>query len=196
MSIEEHFEIHMRQGDLSACLRLGKILNKSFSELSKISSDNQKSRVRAGTHPFVNSEIQREHGKRSFLSQQKNGTHLFLNTGYQKAHAVARVKNGTHPFLRRPDGSSISSDNIKNGTGSFSKSKNPNYLKICCLTCKKEVNLPIFYRNHLSTCRGKNPKYYDPENKMCCLTCKKTVVLPVFKRRHANDLCKNPTNDK
>lgn len=196
VSVEEHFAIHLSQGDYAACIRLGKILDKSAEELSRISSENQKKKVKSGTHVFLNSEVQSELGKRSFKKQKEEGTHLFLQKGYQQALAIKRVQNGTNPFLKRKDGSSVASDNMLNGTSAWCKKNNPNYFYVCCLNCEKEVNIPIFHRNHETNCRGKNVKYYDPEHKVTCLQCKKTVVFPSFKRNHLMRSCKNNDNDK
>ena len=196
VSVEEHYNIHLTQGDYAAALRLAKMLDKTVEELSKISSENQLKKVNEGTHVFLNSELQSELGKRSFKKQKEAGTHLFLKDGYQKELAIKRVKNGTNPFLKRKDDSSTSSDNVKNGKSPWAKNNNPNYFNICCLKCKKEVSIPIYYRNHLTTCRGNNVKYYDGSHKVTCLLCKKTVVFPCYKSNHLTGKCKKNIIDK
>ena len=53
LSIQEHYDVHYNQYDWAACHRLGKLLNKSASEISSLSSEAQQSRISDGTHHFL-----------------------------------------------------------------------------------------------------------------------------------------------
>lgn len=44
---------------------------------------------------------------------------------------------------------------IADGNNGFCKDRNPSYIKMSCLGCKKEVNIAIFGRNHKKNCGEK-----------------------------------------
>lgn len=48
--------------------------------------------------------------------------------------------------------SEIGLQQIADGQNGFCKDRNPNYIKVACLGCRKEVNIAIFGRNHKSKC--------------------------------------------
>ncbi len=186
VTIEEHYRIHEAQGDVGACVAI----------LMRMNSTPEERKALAKLAHEKNPEICRKAGLASYKSQKEKGTHLFHQSGFQRKVANDRVKNGTHPFQRRPDGTSLAMDQVKNGTNTFASERNPNNTMISCVNCKKEVCLPIFYRNHEHNCKGSNPKYYDPNNKIGCISCKKIVVFPVFKRNHLSGKCQMNEKDK
>lgn len=52
VSLQEHYEIHLRQGDKGACLQLARELKRSGSEKSQHARDHANNRVKNGTHNF------------------------------------------------------------------------------------------------------------------------------------------------
>lgn len=91
LTINEHYDIHHKNGDYYACIAIGKRMNKTKEELSKLATDENLKRVQNGTHPWLGgNEVNK------------------------------RVKNGTHHLLKRPDGSSIGKETqqrlVDNGT--------------------------------------------------------------------------------
>lgn len=186
LTIKEHYHIHEQQGDVGACVAILMRMNVSPEDRRKLAvQSNQR-------YPH----IARNGGKASYASQMKNGTHLFHQPNYQSNLAKKRTSEGTFHFQRRTDGTSFAMDQVKNGTNTFASSRNPNNTKISCLNCKKEVNLPIFYRNHFDNCKGSVSKSYDPANKISCIACRKTIVLPVFRRNHLSGICQMSKKDK
>jgi hypothetical protein len=186
VTIEEHYRIHEVQGDVGACLAILMRMNSTPEERSNMAKlAHQK-----------NPEIARKGGLASYKSQKEKGSHIFHQPGQQRELAKVRIEKGTHPFQRRPDGTSLAMDQVKNGTNTFASERNPNNTMVSCVNCKKEVSLPIFYRNHEHNCKGADPKYYDPNNKIGCVACKKTVVLPAFKRNHLSGKCQFDKKDK
>ena len=112
VSMQEHYDIHLRQGDWAACIRLARNLNRSqeeISELARLSSrrlvasgshhllggEGNRKRVANGTHNLLGGEIQR----RASQKRVANGTHNFLGGEIQRRTAQQQLVDGTHPFL-------------------------------------------------------------------------------------------------
>lgn len=152
VSIREHYNIHYRQGDWAACLRMSARFNMSPEELSKLGSLSQKKRVEDGTHHLLGGEIQRKmvrEGTHHLLSGKiqsianaarvENGTHNFLGPETNKK----RIKDGTHHFL----GSSLNKKRLDLGTHNFTQ-------KWKCQHCDKEgQNLASYHRWHGKNCK-------------------------------------------
>ena len=60
VSIQEHYDIHLRQCDYAACILLAERMNKSGEELSRLSKANAELRVKSGTHPWLNANIEKK----------------------------------------------------------------------------------------------------------------------------------------
>jgi len=71
------------------------VCNKMASEITTLWNQE---RVKDGTHPFLNSDLQRELAKRSNEKQMKKGTHKFLNPSFQSQVQKERFLKGTHHF--------------------------------------------------------------------------------------------------
>lgn len=101
LSIQEHYDVHYSQGDLSACHMIALRSGKSPEELSKL----QKERVENGTHNWAGPESNQKRindGTHNFLGENnpshervKNGIHN-LQGGKNPTHR--RLKEGTHHF--------------------------------------------------------------------------------------------------
>jgi hypothetical protein len=101
LTIQEHYDIHYAQGDLSACHMIALRSGKSPEELSRI----QKERVENGTHNWVGPESNQkriDEGTHNFLGERnpshervKNGTHNLQGNNNPTHH---RLKEGTHHF--------------------------------------------------------------------------------------------------
>lgn len=156
VSIQEHYDIHYKQGDWGACYYIGLRMQMTPAELSVISknrceywvikgihpwqtrndgSSSTGDRVNNGTHPWLkgNSQTRMSSMKAAELNNDRvrARSHNFLARDNGTSVASDRVSSGTHHFLRRPDGSSIQTDRVKAGTHHFLKdktgNKNPNY---------------------------------------------------------------------
>lgn len=142
VTIQEHYDIHHRQGDFAACILIQNRMSCQLtsSEISKLSRAANLKRVADGSHHLL--------GKNNYRHERiANGTDHMLGEG-NPAHQ--RIKDGTHNFL-----------------GDMS----PNNIRVSCLCCKKEINLPTFYAIHNDKCnKGRNiyrldPTIYTFENK-------------------------------
>ena len=59
VSIQEHYNIHYKQGDWAACHRIAVKMKLSHQEISELATKNNLKRVADGTHPFSLNEIWR-----------------------------------------------------------------------------------------------------------------------------------------
>lgn len=98
LSIQEHYDIHLAQGDIGACraIRLRMETGQKDKEiLSELSKKVQKERVENGTHNFLkdgfHSDIQRK--------RVEDGTHNFLREGFQKEIQNKLIEEGKHHLL-------------------------------------------------------------------------------------------------
>lgn len=128
VSLKEHFDIHLKNGDYKACaLIAGRMNNPNLKRMmnekakEKISLF-QRKKVKDGVHHLLSGDIQRKANK----ERVNNRTHNFLNKEWHKTKNRKLVENGTHPLLRKPDGTSIggnsSKERVKNGTHHFQNS--------------------------------------------------------------------------
>ncbi len=99
VTIQEHYDIHLRQEDWNACLLIAKrmllspqIQNELNRKGAKLNSDK---RVKEGTHHFLGGKIQ----KKVQDERVKSGNHHWLSGDLQRDHQNKRVKSGTHQFL-------------------------------------------------------------------------------------------------
>jgi HNH endonuclease len=113
VSIQEHYDIHYAQGDYGACWLISRKMGLTTEQLSDLSKKVQKDRKEKGTHPFLNSEIQRSNALKQIANGQNNlvngvnpvykrieeGTHHFLNSEYQRNLQLKRIEKGTHHLL-------------------------------------------------------------------------------------------------
>lgn len=92
VTIQEHYDIHYAQGDITACLLMAKRMKLSPEEKSKLA----KKQFENGANPFIDyltPEQLSNKGKKANRTRVENGTHNFLGK-MNPSHE--RVKNGTH----------------------------------------------------------------------------------------------------
>jgi hypothetical protein len=173
VSIQEHYNIHLSQGDYYAALLISSRMNldhKSKSELARLNAFKQ---IENGKNGFINSN----------KTRMLDGTHHFLNKEYQEnVKNIMRKKllDGTHHMI----GNTNNKRRIELGTHNFIVL---NSIQYHCLVCDKTGKGPAFKANHFPKCeaiiphsgprgkikRTKNPtklecphchKMYDPGN--------------------------------
>jgi hypothetical protein len=102
VSIEDHYQLHLKQHEYAAARLLAIQMNRSPEEISELSrktiAETNQTRINAGTHHFQGPTT----------NQRKN---------------AKMIKDGTHPFMKRADGTSITSDRIADGTHPFCNSE-------------------------------------------------------------------------
>lgn len=73
VSLQEHYEIHLREGNLWAALRLAQRLGMSQEQISDLSRQTQLKRISEGTHPFQVPGICSKGGKKGIRHVKENG---------------------------------------------------------------------------------------------------------------------------
>lgn len=107
VSIQQHYNIHFEQGDLGACYKIASRMGQDPFLISELASAHakflNKRMFENGTHPFLDSNSQREKQTRKL----EKGIHHFQDPEWQKQKTKNAVENGKHNFLggeiqRRP----------------------------------------------------------------------------------------------
>jgi len=141
VTLQEHYEIHLRQGDKKAAARLAMALKLSPIEISELASAANKERVEKRIHNLQ----KRPDG--SSVSKDRLSNPNYVN-----------------PFARRPDGSSVTSD--RNQSGPNNPQYDPKVYKfknlktgdtIECTQYELRIKFNL-HASNLSQVIGKNPR--------------------------------------
>jgi hypothetical protein len=161
VTIQEHYQIHLNQGDWNACLRMSYRMGISPEEKSELARKNALKRVQDGTHHWVGPE----HNK----SLIERGIHPFLNREAARQRNLKRIAEGTHNLTgeSNPVYKSISkgqhhfqTDNpskkmIANGTHHF-LTNHPNKIQVTCPHCNRTGGATNMKRYHFDNCKKKS----------------------------------------
>lgn len=160
MSVQEHYDIHFKQKDWSACLLISRSMKISPEEKRKLAKLSAEKRLAEGTHNFLN--------KDSNENRVKAGTHNFLGGEIGGRTSRRRVSEGTHIFL----GGSVQKKQILDGKNKLvggqlqresakkllQEGKHHSQKINKCEWCHKEILGNIFYRYHGVKCKKYSPK--------------------------------------
>jgi hypothetical protein len=161
VTLQEHYDIHYRQGDWAACHFMSiQRLASTPEEISTLSKKANSDRLNNGTHNFQTREDgtsyqqdRVESGEHHFIGGEiqririENGTHHFLDSEYQKDVNRKRVENGTHNFLDGSIASETQQKLVENG--------NHHFLKLyTCDRCERTGKGPTFKRHHFDKCKS------------------------------------------
>lgn len=139
--LQEHYDIHLLQGDYGACYTIMSRMKAGRKELSAMATKNNLDRSAKGTNPFLGGEIQSKTQRRLV----EEGTHHFLGGALQKE----RVKNGTHNFLDKEKAKERAIKRVKEGKCSLS-----NKPIVTCPHCGKIGDKSNMTRWHFDNCRA------------------------------------------
>jgi len=135
VTIEEHYQIHLEQGDFSAASMIAKRM-----------------------HYEMSSEELSDIARLSAYKQIKEGKHNFSNPVLHKQYVAKQIATGVHPFLRsdiqRANALKASEINAKKGREVFLSDKNPNNIKEQCPHCQKIGPKPAMRRHHFDKCKS------------------------------------------
>jgi hypothetical protein len=153
VSIKEHYEIHLSQGDLGSAFKVAQRMNISPEEKSKLATDLARQRIENGTHHLLGGEITRK--------RVAEGTHHWLSGEIQRKSANKRVEEGTHPFL----GGELVRKKVADGThnflgGQLQKKRvsegTHHFLQVyICPHCNKAGKGPMMKKYHFDKCKVK-----------------------------------------
>jgi hypothetical protein len=99
VSIKDHYDIHLYQGDYGACFLLAPFLSMTAEDLSNLARIHNKRLFAQGKHIFQNPEFQ------AFMKNLTNkrvqeGTHNFVGGAMQRDAQKRIVSEGKHPFQK------------------------------------------------------------------------------------------------
>jgi len=166
LSIEEHYQVHLDQGDYASCIKIAARMKLSPETLSELSTKENLKRVKEGTHNWVgNGDYQRSIQRK----RVENGTHPWLG---DKNPTYRLLENGAHPFLGEA-GSNLAKEvqrrRVSDGThhllsGDIQRKShrkrleagNHHMTKIhVCPHCGKEGKSVVMFRYHFENCKLK-----------------------------------------
>lgn len=160
VTIQEHYDIHLAQGDYGACLAIIMRMNVPVALSKQLQSDLSRKvalrRIAEGTHNFSS-----EHSKKVQAARLAEGSHNFQ--GKQGSlNAVQRnkklVESGKHPWAGEKGSehnSKVAKERVKNGNHNFQLQPNPNLTMVACPYCKKIGSRPAMLRWHFENCKLK-----------------------------------------
>lgn len=124
VSLQDHLEIHMSQGDWGACLAIFLRMNSTKEELSQMARQMCLARVAAGTHPWSGLEFNKR--------KVEQGIHHFLGGEIQKRVTAKRLAQGTHHFqtMTPEQRKQIQINRLQKGVHPFSGANNPCYKQL------------------------------------------------------------------
>lgn len=94
LSIRDHYNIHLLQGDYGACSKIKRTMKISPEEVSMLATKGNLKRVADGTHNFLGGKIAKESQQRRVAE----GKHHWLSGELQRVSTARRLAEGTHPF--------------------------------------------------------------------------------------------------
>lgn len=94
--LEEHYAIHLSQGDHRACALIALRMDNDTKKVSEMASIAARKRVSDGTHHWLTGISQTISNRR----RVEDGTHHLLNSDMQKINAKKRIDEGSHNFLK------------------------------------------------------------------------------------------------
>lgn len=94
LSIQEHYDIHYKQGDWIEARSVAIRMQKSPKLISELASKAARKRIEEGTNLFLDSEFHRRNNKKRVDA----GTHHFLGSNVN----LKKVEKGIHPWQNKP----------------------------------------------------------------------------------------------
>lgn len=98
ISIQEHYDIHYKQGDFAAAFRIAQRMNLDPKTKSELMSKSNKKRLREGTHSFQNKET-RESMAQATRKLIQEGKHPFQDPNLIKKAVEAKQTKYNHEQL-------------------------------------------------------------------------------------------------
>ena len=140
VSIQEHYDIHYKQGDWNACVRIISRTNTSPELLSELARRGARKRLESKNHHFLDSAWQKQMVMRSI----EKGTNKLVGGDLQRETHKRRLEEGTHHLLGPNTNRKM-----------LSEGKHPSQIKIKCPHCGKVGGSNIMRRWHFDNCSQK-----------------------------------------
>jgi HNH endonuclease len=150
VSLQEHYDIHWKQGDYGACARIAERMKWDRKEINKLIGLSTKNMFSKQDHPWLGGEFQRQHNKKRIEA----GTHHLLGGEQQRTVQNKLIKDGTHNFLRE-DVKKKTNDKLKSTTKELLKNGNHISQRIfTCPHCGKSGKGAVIKRWHFEKCHN------------------------------------------
>lgn len=164
VTIKEHYNIHLTQGDYSACQMIAVRMNKTPAEISDLARLAQLKKVNDGTHHLLGPTFNKKRvedgthhwldGKKSSETQSKlvkSGKHQFVDSDWQRKNQLKLVNDGRHNFA----GGDLQRSLVDNGTHHFVTNNPGKYEWICEYCLGKGQGKTNYTRWHGTNCKQK-----------------------------------------
>ncbi len=112
LSIQDHYDLHFKQGDYSACLLISYRMKVSPEEKSKLASLNAKKQLLNGAHPWTSESYKQKQKQRA-----QSDSNPFRGGDIQRESHKKRLETGKHHLL----GSSVNNKMLLEGRHSSQK---------------------------------------------------------------------------
>jgi hypothetical protein len=156
LSPEEHYKVHKDQGDWGCCVAmlLSGCIEVSPEERSEISRRVQMKRMEDGTHPFLNSELQRQKSIAKNKKEVEEGRHPFqAKECRDKVSKLqkGRIEKGTWALFEHQY---TSEKATQNNFKMLQEGRHPSQHKKECPVCKRWYSPGMFVRwKHGEDCK-------------------------------------------
>jgi hypothetical protein len=171
LSIKDHYQVHLEQGDYASCIKIAVRMKMSPEEISALATKHNKDRVAKGTHNWLGGDYQRKIQNEKVL----NGTHHWLGS---KNPIYKLLESGNHPFVGQR-GSELAKKTQRKRvldethhllSGEIQRKSHKKRLeegnhhllrKHICPHCNKEGKSAVMFRYHFDKCK-KSPRFHCP----------------------------------
>jgi hypothetical protein len=190
LSIQDHYDIHYSQGDLYACILLGKIIGIDPLILRELNKEQNNRRVLDGTHHLLSGDIQRKSSRK----RASEGT-----LGFQREENLIKASIKRDEVVTRlvKEGNWILQDiefHKKNVQDQIDKGRHCSQIKKTCEHCDLIVDVANYSRSHGDNCTAftgmkKKIAKHPPREKKTCDGCGKTMDASNFGRHNHGPNC-------
>ena len=155
VTIQEHYDIHLKQGDHMACYLISLRMNKTPEELSEIAKKVAKKNAENGTSFFC-TEAGKEYNKKML----KDGTHPLQGRNEEKRQrTLKQAEEGKHPMqmLSKSGKHHFYGGEVQKKTAQrlLAEGKHFNQINRTCPHCGKNGNGPVMLKWHFNNCKDK-----------------------------------------
>ncbi len=145
LSIEEHYNIHLDQGEYSAALFIKQRMQSTKEDLSRLATLANLKRVENGTHPFLTLEHKPEQYIKAVNTRRKNSDVWRVPGTSEKIQETKRI-NGTDKGWKRSKEASSKAWETRRSNGNATK-------QLTCPHCGKSGIYHNMKRYHFDNCK-------------------------------------------
>lgn len=139
VTLEEHYDIHLSQGDYGACYLISIKMKMSPQKISELASKYQKERMVNGTHHWIGD-------KNPSKISSNNKTHHWFG----KENTTKQIASGKNVL--------VGNNKIQKQLAKklLSEGRHNTQIEHCCPHCNKIGKGPAMFKHHFDNCRKDN----------------------------------------